>query len=102
MLHRLEKKLATLEAWQIAAIAVAVFVLGVSAFVFGLAPLVTTLLLPISYHLAGAAGLVVAIGGTVWVSLYGTQPFVNAYFRRRLDDALLKVYSEYEAARRDG
>lgn len=93
-MKKLEKKLTLLKPWQIAALAVVALTVGLLASVT-LGGVVATLLTPFNYTLAGAVGVVVSLGGVVWSVQYMTQPFVHAFYRRRMEDDLYEVFVKY-------
>ena len=60
-------------------------------FVFGLAPLAFTLLLPYGEGFASVISLVFSIGGSIWTLLKVPPVFIEAYRMRQFDDALYEV-----------
>ena len=66
-------------------------------FVFGLAPLAYTLLLPEGEALASVASLIFSIGGSIWTLLKVPPVFTQAYAERLFDDAMCDII---EAIRR--
>lgn len=93
-MKKFQRKLSTLPAWQIAALAVAALTVGLLASVT-LGGVVATLLTPVNYSLAGAVGCVISIGGVIWSSLIMTRPFVRAYFARQMEDAVHAVFVQF-------
>lgn len=92
-MDRIKKFLRRLTPRTIASLGTVVTVGILLLFVFGLAPLAYTLLLPYGEGFASVISLVFSIGGSVWTLLNVPPVFIEAYQLRQFDDALYEVVS---------
>lgn len=101
-MNRLNTLLRQLEPWQIVATGAAAFLLGIAVVVFGLIPLATLLLLPVGEAYAAVGGMLVAIGGGVLVGHWVGRIFTPAYFDRKTDVAMERLYEAFAESKRNG
>lgn len=100
-MKRINKLLRRLKPRQIAIVGVVTVLALIAATVFGLAPLVFTLLLPLGEAVASVASLVVSIGGTAWIILVMPGVFTTAVYDRLADDEMIRIFEEFAAKVRE-
>jgi hypothetical protein len=100
MFDRLSKKLRALEYWQIIALGVATLLVSSSVVLFGLSPLLVTLLWPFGQHVAGAVSLA-AVGVSGFAIGHYVLPFFYWNFlTKKAEDAMVRIYATYEDLRK--
>lgn len=101
-MDKLNTLLRRLSPGQIIGLGIAAWVLGLAVVIFGLIPLATALLLPAGEAYAAVGGLIVAIGGGIAVGHYVTKAFLPAYYDRKMDAAMERVYAAFAESKRNG
>jgi heme O synthase-like polyprenyltransferase len=101
-MNKLNTLLRQLEPWQILAVGAVVWVIGIAVVVFGLIPLATLLLLPVGEAYAAVGGLIVAIGGGIFVGSSVGRVFAPAYYDRKMDVAMERLYAAFAESKRNG
>lgn len=100
-MKRINKLLRRLKPRQIAIVGAVTGLALIAATVFGLAPLAVTLLLPLGEAVAGVAGLIISIGGTLWIVLAVPGVFTTAIYDRLADDEMIRIFEEFAAKVRE-
>lgn len=101
-MNKLNTLLRQLEPAHILAVGAVAWLAALAVVIFGLVPLAVFLLLPAGEAFASVGGLIVAIGGGILVGSYVTRFFLGAYYERKVDVAMERVYAQFAESKRNG